>query len=148
MPKSFAKKASQKEKDAENMRRRAFVKEELFPWLVKNTKNIEDAKLLCKAAVMIMQERFGKLLEEHNKAEQLRLSGVQFSELGVIESFKGKEEKKILKEFEGLFRLLDKEKVSTAEAFLKGMQQALEVYQIKEMRSKKLDVVNIDDLMK
>ena len=106
----------------ETTRQRKFVKEVLYPWLIANSKSIDDAKNLVYAATMALQSTFHVAVGK----EQTRLSTVKVSELHVEENMKGDAEYDRDRELLDMFK---DEPVATAESLLKGMKLAIESFE-------------------
>lgn len=88
LPKKGVLKKASKEEMAEANRLRALVKDQIYPILLKNAKNIRDARVICKNFVIAVDAAFYMKIQ----AEQKRLSSAIFSELDLKSVMnKGKE---------------------------------------------------------
>lgn len=115
----------------EQTRQRKFVKEVLYPWLLANSKSIDDAKNIVYAATMALQSTFHIAVGK----EQTRLSTVKVSELHVEDNLKGDEEYNRDRELMAMF---NDEPVATAESLLKGMKLAIESFEREESTKRPL----------
>lgn len=109
-------------KNTEQTRQRKFVKEVLYPFLLENSKSIDDAKNLLYAASTGVQQAFHVQVAK----EQTRLSGVKFSELNAQDN--------IIKEpaydrDRALLDLFNEERVATVDSLLKGAKMAIESFE-------------------
>lgn len=106
----------------EQTRQRKFVKQTLYPFLIANSKSIEDAKNMLYAAVTGVQQSFHMKVSK----EQTRLSEIKFKELGVQENIiKGEEYNRD----RALLDLFSEESVATTESLLKGCKMAIESFE-------------------
>lgn len=88
LPKKNVLKKASKEEMAEANRLRALVKDQIYQILLKNAKNIRDARVICKNFVIAVDAAFYMKIQ----AEQKRLSSAIFSELDLKSVMnKGKE---------------------------------------------------------
>ncbi len=129
----------QKALKAEETRQRKLVKDVLYPYVLANSKSIEDAKNLLYACHMAVQQAFQKKVME----EQVRLSKekVAFLELETIIA--------IQPEFardKGLLDLVTDEKISTADSLLGGLKTAIESFQREEGTKRGLDTLTTEFL--
>lgn len=107
---------------AEEKRQRAFVKETLYPWLLANSKSIDDAKNMLYAAATVMEQTFHVAVSK----EQKRLSTVKVSELDPMASIKPDPQFNRDRE---LLAMFENEPVGTAEGLLKGARMAIESFE-------------------
>lgn len=107
---------------AEEKRQRTFVKEVLYPWLMANSKSIDDAKNMLYAAAIGVQQTFHVEVGK----EQKRLSTVKLSELGIEANIQQGEEFNRDRELLALFK---DEPVATAESLLQGCKRAIESFE-------------------
>lgn len=106
----------------EQTRQRKFVKDVLYPFLIENSKSIDDAKNMLYAAVMGLQQSFHVKVSQ----EQTRLSEIKLKELGVQEHIITGEE---YNRDRALLDLFNEESVATAESLLKGCKQVIESFE-------------------
>lgn len=107
---------------AETTRQRRFVKEVLYPWLIANSKSIDDAKNMLYAAVSGVQQAFHMEVSK----EQTRLSTIPMAELGVASKVMEGEQ---YDRDRALLELFKDEPVATAESLLKGAKLAIESFE-------------------
>lgn len=119
---------------AEQTRQRKFVKDVLYPWLIANSKSIDDAKNMLYAATIGVQQTFHVEVSK----EQKRLSTIKLSELHIEENVQPGEEYNRDRELLALFK---DEPVATAESLLAGAKRAIESFE-KEASTK----TNLADL--
>lgn len=129
----------QKAFKAEETRQRHLVKDVIYPYVMANSKSIEDAKNLIYACHMAVQQGFQKRVME----EQMRISKekVSFLELESIIA--------IQPEFardKGLLDLVVDEKIATADSLLGGLKQAIESFQREEGTKRGLDTLKTEFL--
>lgn len=106
----------------EQTRQRALVKNVLYPWLIENTKSIDDAKNLLYAAAVGVQQTFHVAVSK----EQTRLSTIPMSELNVeANMMQGAEYDRD----RALLAIFKDEPVATAESLLKGAKMAIESFE-------------------
>lgn len=106
----------------ETTRQRKFVKDVLYPWLLANSKSIDDAKNMLYAATIGVQQTFHVAVSK----EQTRLSTIKLAELGVKANIQAGEEFNRDRELLALFK---DEPVATAESLLKGAKMAIESFE-------------------
>lgn len=107
---------------AEAKRQRAFVKEVLYPFLIANSKSVDDAKNLLYAAVVGVQQTFHVEVSK----EQKRLSVMPVKELGVEKNMQPGEQ---FDRDRALLALFAEEPVATAESLLAGAKKAIESFE-------------------
>ncbi len=107
---------------AEAKRQRAFVKEVLYPFLMANTKSVDDAKNMLYAAVTGLQQKFNLEVSK----EQKRLSVVPVKELDMNSVIQPGEE---FNRDRALIELFNNEPVATAESLLAGCRAAIESFE-------------------
>lgn len=106
----------------ETRRQRKFVKDTLYPWLIANSKSIDDAKNMLYAATIGLQQTFHVAVSK----EQTRLSTIPLAELNVEANIQPGEEYNRDRELLALFK---DEPVATAESLLKGAKMAIESFE-------------------
>lgn len=107
---------------AEEKRQRALVKEVIYPWLIANSKSIDDAKNMLYAATIGVQQAFNLQVAK----EQKRLSIVPLSEIKVEEILQPGAE---YDRDRALIALFKDEPVATAESLLSGAKRAIESFE-------------------
>lgn len=107
---------------AEETRQRKFVKEVLYPWLIKNSKSVDDAKNMLYAAAIGVQQTFHVEVSK----EQKRLSTVPLSELNIGDNIQPGPE---FDRDRALLDLFKDEPVATAESLLAGCKKAIESFE-------------------
>lgn len=107
---------------AETIRQRKFVKEVLYPWLLANSKSIDDAKNMLYAASTGVQQAFHMGVSK----EQARLSTVKLADLDVGKNIMEGEQFDRDRQLLDLFK---DEPVATADALLKGAKLAIESFE-------------------
>ncbi len=138
-PKKLGKNHKPKELRVEEKRQRTFVKEVLWPFLVKNTKHINEAKNVLEASVVGIQEVFDQAM----LVEQTRLSKLNMKEYDVSKSVLNREDYKIEHEIIGLF---GDESLATTKGLLQGMQRVIESFIREEMQGRTLDTLKTEFL--
>lgn len=131
LPKKNVLKKASKVELAEANRLRALVKEQIYPILLKNAKNIRDARVICKNFVIAVDAAFYMKIQ----AEQKRLSTATFSELDLKSVMnKGKENAAewLLSEN------LKNEKTSDVKALIDGLDKEITRLIEKDMLDKPL----------
>lgn len=129
----------QKEQELEVKRQRALVSDILYPYLLKNTKSITEAKRLCYEVQSAMTQSFQTMIAQ----EQAKLSDSPTSGIVLIDITKKGAGFKVN---QGLYSLLLKEKLSTTNALLGGMQQAIDSFLNEEMSKRDLSTLKADFL--
>lgn len=107
---------------AEETRQRTFVKEVLYPFLMDNSKSIDDAKNMLYAAVVGLQGAFHVQVSK----EQKRLSTAPVAELKIEEHIQPGTE---YDRDRALIALFKDEPVATAESLLAGCKRAIESFE-------------------
>ncbi len=110
---------------AEEKRQRTFVKDVLYPWLIENSKSIDDAKNMLYAAVTGVQQKFHVEVSK----EQKRLSTMPTSELHVEENIQTDAQ---YDRDRALLELFKDEPVATTESLLAGCKKAIESFQLEQ----------------
>lgn len=119
----------------EQTRQRTLVKDVLWPYLLKNTKSIEDAKQLLTMADMYLQKAFSDKVS----ATQLEWSEKKVSELGMKDAKAA--DPKLYKEILGVVSLFDGERVKDGTNLLGGMAKAIESFQKEEATKRGLETL-------
>jgi hypothetical protein len=115
----------------ETTRQRKFVKDVLWPWLIKNSKSIDDAKNMVYATNLAIEQTFNVRVGK----EQTRLSEVPLKELNMSENIKQDEEFARDRE---LLAMFDNESVAIASSLLKGAKLAIESFEREESTKRPL----------
>jgi methionine salvage enolase-phosphatase E1 len=115
------------------IRQRAIVKDVLFPFLVKKTKSVTEAKRLCHEVSTALQQEFQKKIAE----KQNELSNALTSTF-VIENIT-KKDKKDFKLNQELVALFKDEKLSLSNALIGGMVQAIDSFVNEEINGRSLE---------
>ena len=118
---------------AEVRRMRLIVRNDIYPFLLKNSANIEDAKMMC-----------GVLTQGWRQAFQARMLEVTVAELDLVKKMDTKNSD--YKKFSALNDMLKDEKLVVALNMLEGMPQAIDVYLRKENQTRTLK--SLKDLSK
>lgn len=123
----------------EEKRQRDLVKNVLYPFLVRTSKNIEDAKNILYATDVALQGAFHLKVTEQQK----RISGEKLSFLEI--------EKIIIPtpEFDRdreLIEMLKDETIATASTLLGGLKTVIEGFQREESTNRSLDTLKTDFL--
>lgn len=124
-------------RQAEAKRQRKLVKDVLYPFLLANTKSIEDAKSLCMTATVAVQTEFNNQV---GKVQQ-ELSNKNLSELKLVEAIE--DPKKYSREVD-FITLLGDEKIHTAEALLKGLKTVIESFEREDSTKRPLSELKAD----
>lgn len=106
----------------EQTRQRKFVKDVLYPWLLANSKSIDDAKNMLYAATIGVQQTFHVAVSK----EQTRLSTTKMAELNVEANVQVGEQ---FDRDRALLALFKDEPVATTESLLKGAKMAIESFE-------------------
>lgn len=106
----------------EQTRQRKFVKTVLYPFLLANSKSIDDAKNMLYAADTGVQQAFHMAVSK----EQTRLSEIKMKELGVQGNILSGEQ---YNRDRALLDLFDGESVAVADSLLKGAKMAIESFE-------------------
>ena len=112
----------------ETKRKRAIVKEQLYPILLAESLNIDDAKNMCVAASSAIVAAFNK---------QMLSQLVEDLGIKVNADEKNDKHRKVLAVFEN-------ETVFVAKDLLEGCVQAIESFQREESTKRKLDTLKAD----
>lgn len=116
----------------EEARQRILVKEILYPHLLKNTKTIADAKMLCTMANLYVQQSFSKkIVEEQTRLSKEKLSILKLEDLDV--------QTKSAKDFIKLFAIFQNESIATTTSLIGGMVKAIESFEKEEETKRHLD---------
>lgn len=129
----------QKEQEAEVKRQRAFIKDSVYPFLLKNTESISDAKRLCYEVQQALTQKFQLMIAE----EQKKLSEQFTSSIAIEDITKRGDGFKRNKELYDLFLT---EKISTTNALLGGMATAFDSFVNEEISKRKLETLKTDFL--
>lgn len=126
------------------------IKTTFYPMLLKHSKSIEHAKLICQMGLMILQAEFSKIIE----AKQRELSDSKLVTLDILNGLKDKIGKKgqytnydtlvSLDVFKDLFTIFADEKIAVTEGMIKGMQAAIDSFVAKEVKQRKLSTLNAE----
>lgn len=127
----------QKAQEAEIKRQRTFVKDILVPYLTTNTKSVSEAKRLCYEVQTAITQEFQMMVS----AEQTRLSECQTSVIALKDITKKGDDFKIN---QGLYDLFKFEKLSTTNALIGGIQQAIDSFVNEEMATRTLDTLKME----
>ncbi len=115
----------------EEKRQRKLVKEVLYEYLLANSQNIEDAKNICYATNVAVEQAFhNKIAEEQKRLSQEKLT--------VLEMEKGLVEGAEFERFRGFLKLLEQESVSTATSLLQGLKAVIESFEREEHSTRPL----------
>lgn len=133
--KKVATSKAQKAQEQEVLRQRALVKEVFFPFLIKNTKNITEAKRLCYEVQTAMTQAF----QQKVAAAQTEWSGKVLSEL-TIENITKKDKKEFAVN-KALFEIFKNEKISVANALIGGMNQVIDSFVNEELAGRSLETL-------
>ena len=118
----------------ETQRQRKFVKDVLYPWLIRNSKSIDDAKNLVYAANIAIEQTFNVAVGK----EQTRLSEVPLKELHMNDNLKQNVEFARDRE---LLAMFDEESVAIASSLLKGAKLAIESFEREESTKRMLSTL-------
>ncbi len=125
------KKPSKKELQKEEFRQRKLVIETIYPILLKNAKNIKDAKNICKNFVIAIDAGFQVDLRKYSQfRSQDRLTTLDLK--GLMN-----EGKQNTTEWEWVEALKD-EKISTVKGLLDGLERELQRLTDKELLARPL----------
>lgn len=128
MPKVSKEAIKAQEKEAK--RQRALIKEQLYPLLITDSLNIEDAKQMCYATSIAIKQAFNNGMLK-----------TTIEELGMkTKVAKGGENER----FRKILEIFEKENVSVACGLLDGMQDAIGSFQREEGYKRKLDSLKAD----
>lgn len=132
-------KEKDKVKEAEVKRQREFVKDKLYPLLLKNTKSIDDAKNYVYATNTAIKQAFHKMVSE----EQVRLSKSQVLVLNMNDII---DKDPAFDRDRELIALFETESIGTADALLDGMKNALDSFIREETCKRELSTLKTDFL--
>lgn len=128
-----------KEQEIEVKRQRTLVKDVLYPFLLKNSKSIKEAKMLCYEVQTALTQVFQqKIAEEQRILSEKITSEIQIEDI----TKRGVDFKRNLE----LYNLLKDEKVSTTNALLGGMCTALDSFVQEEISNRPLESLKADFL--
>lgn len=108
-----------KEQETEVKRQRELVKSKLYPYLLKNTASIEEAKVLLEMTFTVLEQSFQKKMLEL----QGKMSNDLVSTLGIEGLLQENDDTKRVKE---LLAIFEKETIATADSLLVGMKREIE----------------------
>lgn len=133
-PKKLKKEATSKEQkimEREVIRQREIVKNLLYPFLMKETNSIVEAKRLCYEVQQILTQSFQKKVSEVQKEISDKITS-EFEFEDIIKKGDGfKVDKK-------LFDMLKNEKLSVVNSLLQGMQNAIDSFVQEELAGRNL----------
>ena len=110
----------------ELIRKRDIAKNQLYPMLIKTSKNIEDAKVFCQSTSIAIKQAFNN-----------RMSNTLVSDLKLLDMIDKKNpEYERYKEVLNIFEL---ENMLPSLEILEGMAQAIESFQREEALGRKLE---------
>lgn len=109
-------------KNYEEKRQRKFVKEVLYPFLLANSKSIDDAKNMLYAADTGVQQAFHVAVGK----EQTRVSEIKIKELNPQSNILTGEQ---YNRDRALLDLFNSESVAVADSLLKGCKMAIESFE-------------------
>lgn len=109
----------------EAARQRKLIKDVVYPWLLANSKSIDDAKNMLYAAAVGVQTTFHVEVSK----EQKRLSTIKLADLHVEANIQPGPE---FDRDRALLDLFKDEPVATAESLLEGMKKAIESFQLEQ----------------
>jgi hypothetical protein len=141
-PKKLKKAATseeQKKQEVEIKRQRELIKDTLYPFLLKNTKSIAEAKRICYEVTTAMTQEFQKRIADAQKD----LSGAKTTALPIFDITKKGDEFKVN---QALYKLFENETIAVANALIGGMSQALDSFINEEVSKRKLDTLKTDFL--
>lgn len=129
MKKQFHKNKAQLLKDKENekevLRQREKIKNELYPFLLETSNNVEDAKIFCQSLAVVIRQKMSRLLE--NKVlKDLELSTMINSTLKAEEKMR----------WERILKMFEDEKLKTSLDILEGMSDEIDLF-IREENQKR-----------
>ncbi len=140
------KKSERKVQEAEIQRKRILVKDVFYPWLLKNTKHVEEAKTFCQVVAMFIKQAYNAemnaKMKTFSETETARLSKLKLSELDLSAMRKNKD----LKDLLPILDIFKDETVANADTLVDTMAKAIDAFQKKEMLGRKLDTLKADFL--
>ena len=110
----------------ELIRKRDIAKNELYPMLIKNSKNIEDAKIFCQSTAVAIKQAFNN-----------RMTNTLVSDLGLIDMIDKKNPE--YEKYKEVIHMFELENMPAALEVLEGMAQAIESFQREEALGRKLE---------
>lgn len=126
--------AYQEKLRAEEKRQRALVKEKIYPFLIENTKSIEDAKNMLYACETAIAGAFHlKMLEE-----QTRLSKCEVCVLDLEKVYNNTDE---FQRDRKLLEFIQHETIATGKSLMEGLKQAIEGFQREEATKRELSTL-------
>lgn len=111
-------------------KQRALVKDKVYPFLVENSKDIEDAKVFISAAGIIMKQQF------MNRMTTTTVADLKLQEL--------KSDASTVKRYNDLFDILANESLTDALKVLEGLPQEIDSWIRKENEQRKLSELKAD----
>ena len=116
-------------------RKRDIVKNKLYPLLLENTKNIEDAKMFIEAFAWIIRTQFD------NRMHQMKLS-----ELGLINELNKEADPKERERHEKILALFDQETIHDTLEMINKMPDAIDSFVRKDNSKRSLKELEADFL--
>lgn len=127
---------AQKAQEQEVIRQRSLVKDLLFPFLIKNTKSITEAKKLCYEVQTALTQSFqGKIAEL-----QSEWSNKMTSELPML-NITNKDKKEFKELNIALYEMFKNEKISVTNALVGGMTNAIDSFINEEIAGRSLETL-------
>ena len=114
----------------ETKRQRVIIKEKVYPLLLTDSLNIDDAKMMCGATVAALKAAFNK---------QMLKQLVEDLDIKAKVADKPENER-----FKKLIEIFENETIYTACQLLEGIQNAIESFQREESIKRKLDTLKAD----
>ena len=110
----------------ELIRKRDIAKNQLYPMLIKTSKNIEDAKIFCQSTAIAIRQAF------NNRMKNTLVADLKLEEM--LDK-KGNEYER----YKEILDIFNMENMPDALEVLEGMSQAIESFQREESLGRKLD---------
>ena len=121
----------QVKQNQEARKRKTFVREKLFPFLLEHTESIDDAQILCEALAQTVRMAFNQ-----------KMVAMDFKELGIKDAMNPNSEH--FKKMAGIVELLGEEKMATALRILDEIPQAIQDKIRAEGKKRKLAELNLE----
>lgn len=112
------------------------VKNQLWPFLLKNAKSVEEAKMIVQAVVIGMEQAF-----ENQRMEQ-KISALKLVQLLAA----GDQKNKYNKITSDLVKMFEEDTITDALIMLKGMEPAIGNTLQEELKTRKLDNLKVEFL--
>lgn len=118
---------SESQEVEEIKRQRKMIREEVYPLLITESLNIDDAKMMCNSTALAIKTAFNKMMLSQT-----------IDELGIKTKVDDKPENE---RFKKLIEIFENETIYNAVQLLEGTMNAIESFQREESTKRKLDTL-------